>query len=400
MQLLGLFCASVIPPAQGSLGTTYDRPSKRKNYAFACFSAGNPLGFVFGSLCSGAAATIFNWRASFWLLAIIYLVFSILACFTVPADTTEKLSLNKETMKRFDFIGAILTIASIGMFTCALSQGGVAPQGWKMPYVLVLLILGLALLAVFILWELKYPYPLMPMWIWKDRDLTILTIIISTNQGVFAATLFWITLYMQDFWTGSSLHVAAYILPSAISGILANIVAGAFLHKIPGRWMMGIACSTYTIAFVLLGCNRMQNGYWPFVFPALAIITWATDLEFNVVNMYILTKLPQEQQGIAGGIFQMVTRVGVTVVLGLTTAIFNAVDVPRTGFYGGDVSVKYAATYWFGTAVCVASVALIPLLKVGTQGNEVVEEGERQGEKNGSEKESSRAEDQVSTDKG
>lgn len=40
---LGLFSASATPPAVGLLGTIYDKPSKRKNYAFACFSAGNPL---------------------------------------------------------------------------------------------------------------------------------------------------------------------------------------------------------------------------------------------------------------------------------------------------------------------------------------------------------------------
>lgn len=65
--LLGLWSAAAVPPAVGILGAAYEKPSSRKNKAFACFSAGNPVGFVFGCLLSGAAADLFNWRASFYL---------------------------------------------------------------------------------------------------------------------------------------------------------------------------------------------------------------------------------------------------------------------------------------------------------------------------------------------
>jgi MFS family permease len=65
--LLGLWSAAAVPPAVGILGAAYEQPSKRKNKAFACFSAGNPVGFVFGCIFSGVAANLFNWRASFYL---------------------------------------------------------------------------------------------------------------------------------------------------------------------------------------------------------------------------------------------------------------------------------------------------------------------------------------------
>ena len=66
--LIGVCSAGAVPPAVGALGATYEKPSKRKNYAFACFSAGNPLGFAFGTIFSGIAAKLFGWRSSFWLL--------------------------------------------------------------------------------------------------------------------------------------------------------------------------------------------------------------------------------------------------------------------------------------------------------------------------------------------
>lgn len=58
--VLGISCAMVVPPAGGILGAAYERPSKRKNLAFAAFSAGNPVGFVFGSITCGIATMLFN----------------------------------------------------------------------------------------------------------------------------------------------------------------------------------------------------------------------------------------------------------------------------------------------------------------------------------------------------
>lgn len=58
--VLGVSCAMVVPPAGGILGQAYGKPSKRKNLAFAAFSAGNPLGFVMGSITCGIATRIFN----------------------------------------------------------------------------------------------------------------------------------------------------------------------------------------------------------------------------------------------------------------------------------------------------------------------------------------------------
>lgn len=58
--VLGISCAMVVPPAGGVLGAAYGRPSMRKNLAFAAFSAGNPTGFVLGSITCGIATRLFN----------------------------------------------------------------------------------------------------------------------------------------------------------------------------------------------------------------------------------------------------------------------------------------------------------------------------------------------------
>jgi MFS family permease len=124
--LLGLCAAMVVPPAIGIMGAAYDVPSKRKNLAFSAFSAGNPLGFVLGSVISGVAAMVLNWRASYVLMAILWVVFAVGALWTIPKVEAyppgepfrERLA---RFVRTFDFVGTALTILGTGLLTAGIT---------------------------------------------------------------------------------------------------------------------------------------------------------------------------------------------------------------------------------------------------------------------------------------
>lgn len=123
--VLGLASAMVVPPAIGILGAAYKVPSQRKNWAFAAFSAGNPLGFAVGSIVCGVAARIFDWRASFILLAIIWAVLGVASIWIVPsveafgpAPFRERL---RTALEQFDSVGTVLTVVGVGMLTAGLT---------------------------------------------------------------------------------------------------------------------------------------------------------------------------------------------------------------------------------------------------------------------------------------
>lgn len=378
---MGFFTASGVPAAQGMLGVIYEHPSRRKNGAMACFSAGNPLGFVFGTIFSGIASNIFNWRASFYLLALIYLIFSIIAIFTVPKDLTRKEPFTWETVKRFDILGTVMTVAGIGMFCAALSSGDTAPQGWKTSYILALLIIGVLLMVAFVFWENHYKYPLAPMGIWKDRNFSLVMLVLLLGFMAFPPAAFFIALYFQDIWHWDPLMTAVHLLPMAIVGILVNIFAGLVLHKLSNKILMLVGASAYTISFMLFALNRESDSYWAFCFVALCLAVVGADLEFNVANMYVMSSLPPSEQSVAGSIFQTVTKLCQSIGYGIGTAVFNSVarDPNMGGYYKNDASSQpYAAVFWFATASSALSVVVACFLTIGTQGGkkEVLEEHE------------------------
>lgn len=368
--VMGLMSASAVPPAVGILGVCYEKPSRRKNYAFACFSAGNPMGFVLGTILGGLATSLFGWRASFWLIAIIFLVFTIIGIFTIPQDFTAKEPFCWETIKHFDIVGTICIVFGIGMFSAALSLGDTAPQGWKTGYVLALLLVGLALMVGFVLWDCWFSHPLVPMGIWKDKNFSLVLAILMLGFMAFVPASFFIALYFQNIWHLSALMVAVRLVPMAVSGVMVNIVAGLVLHRVSNKLLMFIATSAYIISCLLLALNRHDSSYWSFCFPAFCIIVIGADIEFNVANMYVMSSMAQSQQSMAGSIFQTVTKLCTTLGFGIATAVFNSV-AKKPGSLAGywdDATEPYTAVFWFSTACAVFSLCLVPFLTIGTQG--------------------------------
>lgn len=174
----------------------------------------------------------------------------------------------------------------------------------------------------------------------------------------------------------------------AVMGILVNVFAGMVLHKVSNKLLMYIGTIAYTAAFLLLAFNRQSSSYWAFSFPAFVLMVVGADLEFNVANMYVMSSMPPSQQSIAGGIFQTVTRLCMTIGFGITTALFNAVEKsPSMASYWDRETQPYTATFWFAVAGSVVSIGLVPFLTLTTQGGKATKRDEPTSPASTSEKE-------------
>jgi hypothetical protein len=61
------------------------------------------------------------------------------------------------------------------------SIGSTAPQGWRTGYVIALIILGPAFMIAFVVWELYVDNPLIPMSIFKNKDLSLVRTPTASN---------------------------------------------------------------------------------------------------------------------------------------------------------------------------------------------------------------------------
>ncbi|KEY74196.1 hypothetical protein S7711_00355 [Stachybotrys chartarum IBT 7711] len=391
--VLGLASAMVVPPAIGILGAAYAVPSRRKNIAFACFSSGNPLGFALGSITSGVATRIFDWRAGFILLAIIWAVLCVLSYWVVPSveayDPASTLSSRLGILVRtFDLVGMLTTVLGVGLLTTALTLG--PADGWRSAHVIAMMIIGFLLLVAFVYWESYWPHPLMPLHVWRDRTFSLLIVIAVLGVMAFMSSNFWLSLLLQEVRHMDALEVAVQLLPQVIAGILWNVVAASTLHRIPNSILMAVGALAYVVGSVLLAVQDAHSSYWAFAFPSLVITVIGADFHFNVANvsppvvaqprqcrpltdrrvqMYVMQALPSHQQSLAGGIYNMLLRLGTTLSIGISTAVYSSVD--ETQGESDDDFMPFRSAFYVSVGFATVSCLFLPLLRLGTQGNAV-----------------------------
>lgn len=84
--------------------------------------------------------------------------------------------------------------------------------------------------------------------------------------------------------------------------------------------------------------------------------------------MYVMSSLPPDQQSIAGGIFNTVSKLCNNLGLGIATSVEGAIVDSMTA--STPAIRPYLGVYWFSAAAAGLSLFLIPFLTLGTQGDD------------------------------
>lgn len=147
--LQGLGGAANVPTAIGILGVTFE-PGKAKNYAFATYSAGAPMGAILGNIMSGLVAEYATWKWVFWILAIIAAATTIAGHFLIPLPTIHPSE--GELKNAVDWVGGTVVTVALFILLFALTEANTV--GWSTPYIPTIIVVSVLLLTGFVLWQL------------------------------------------------------------------------------------------------------------------------------------------------------------------------------------------------------------------------------------------------------
>lgn len=84
--------------------------------------------------------------------------------------------------------------------------------------------------------------------------------------------------------------------------------------------------------------------------------------------MYVMSSLPSDQQSIAGGIFNTVSKLCNNLGLGIATSVESAIANQMTA--STPAIRPYLTVYWFAAAAAGTSLFMVPFLTLGTQGGD------------------------------
>ncbi|MGH3070042.1 MAG: MFS transporter, partial [Streptosporangiaceae bacterium] len=249
----GAFGALLAPAALGLLTTTFSE-SKERSKAFGVYGAIAGGGGAVGLVLGGLLTEYLSWR---WCLYV-NLFFAGIAIIGGAVLLRKHQAAGRRP--RLDLPGVVLVSAS--MFCLVYGFSNAATHNWHTPSTYGFLAAGVALLAVFALWQGRAANPLLPPRIVLDRNRggAYLAILIA-GAGIFGIFLF-LTYYLQQTLHYSPVIAGVAFLPMiALIGLCANLSTIVLLPRFGPKPLVTLGMLLAAAGLVWLTRIGPHSGY-------------------------------------------------------------------------------------------------------------------------------------------
>ncbi len=210
---------------------------------------------------------------------------------------------------RLDVAGAVTVTAALMCAVYAIVNGNQA--GWTSAQTLGLLGAAVVLLLVFLGIEAKVESPLMPLSLFRLRNLTTANIIcILWAAGMFA-WFFLSALYLQIVLGYSPLRVGLAFLPT-------NLIMGAFSLGLSAKLVMrfgirlplSIGLSLAAVGLVLFARAPVDGTYVVDVLPSMILLGFGGGMSFNPLLLAAMNDVEPSEAGLASGVVNTAFMMG------------------------------------------------------------------------------------------
>jgi len=315
-----------------------------------------------GVLLGGVLTSFFGWHAIFMVNIPVGIAVYILALRYVPASGAAASGM------RLDIAGAITVTASLMLAVYAIVNGNEA--GWTSTQTLGLLAAAVVLLATFFVIESRVQSPLMPLDLFRRRNLATANVMGVLWAAAMFAWFFLSALYLQVVLHYEPLQVGLAFLPG-------NIVMAIFSVGISAKLVMryGLRAPLVTglglagIGLLLLVRAPIDGNYLVDVFPSMVLLGVGAGIAFNPMIIVAMTDVEPERSGLASGLvntsFMMGGALGLAVLVSLAAARTGdalATGVPQIAALNDGYHAAFAigAAFAFGAALLGYKILRIP----------------------------------------
>ena len=186
--LQGAFGAILAPSALGTLVSTFQDPRERGR-AFGVFGSVAAGGGGVGLILGGVLTQYLSWR---WTLYV-NLVFAVIA---VAGALAYMRSSRPANPPRMDWPGAVLACAGLFLIVFGFSHAETA--GWTAALTIGSLVLGVLLLAAFVVAERRSSHPLLPLRVILDRTRGGSYVAVGLSGIAIFGVFLFLTYYLQE----------------------------------------------------------------------------------------------------------------------------------------------------------------------------------------------------------
>ena len=272
----------------------FTEPGERAK-AMGFFGFVMAAGGSIGVLVGGVIVDLTDWHWIFLVNVPIGIAVFALTLGLIPG------AFERPESRRVDIGGAITVTAALMIAVYAVVKGN--DVGWLGFQTLGLLALSAALLGVFLLIESRFPAPLVPLRLFKLRNLSTASVVGILWSAAMFGLFFLAAQYLQLVLAYTPLQVGLSFLP-------ANLIMGIFSVGVSAKVVMRFGIKIPTVvgmsliaAGLLLFARAATDGMFLVdVLPAMIVIGFGIGLAFNPVLLAAMSDVEPSESGLASGV--------------------------------------------------------------------------------------------------
>jgi hypothetical protein len=261
---------------------------------------------------------------------------------------------------RLDVAGAITVTVSLMLAVYAIVNGN--DKGWTSGQTVGLLAAAAVLMAVFLVIESRVGAPLVPLRIFRLRNVATANAVGILWAAAMFSWFFMSALYLQKVLGYSPLKVGLAFLP-------ANLIMGAFSLGLSAKLVMRFGFRTplatglglAAAGLALFARAPVDGTFVVDVLPSMILLGFGAGMAFNPVLLAAMSDVEPSESGLASGVvntsFMMGGALGLAVLASLAA---SRTDSLRTSGDGALASLNggYHLAFLVGAAFAVAAAAL------------------------------------------
>jgi EmrB/QacA subfamily drug resistance transporter len=319
-------------------------------YAFVA-SAGGSVGLIAGGVLTQAI----SWHWIFFINIPIGIATAVLAHRLL--EDNEGLGLAKGA----DVPGAVLITAALmlGVYTIVKPA---AEDGWGSAGALGLGAVALALLVAFIARESRTANPLVPLRIFRSRNVTGANVIQALTVAGMFGMFFLGALYLQVVLGYDALQTGLAFLPCTIvMGTLSLRYSEKLITRFGARTLMFPGLSLIAAGLALFMLAPVDGSYVVHVLPVTVLLGFGVGVCFPALMTLAMSGATPQDAGLASGLVNTTAQVGGA--LGL--AVLATVSATRTeGLLDDGESTASALTSGYHLAFLIGALLVLAAIAV------------------------------------
>ena len=312
----GLGAAIVSAVALSLMMTLFTEPAERAK-AMGIFGFVASGGGSLGVLLGGIITDVLSWHWIFLVNVPVGVVVLVLTVRLVPGGRVAGAA------GRLDLAGAVTVTAALMLAVYAIVNGN--QEGWTSPQTLGVLAASAVLLAVFLAIESRVESPLMPLGLFRLRNIAVSNVVGVLWAAAMFAWFFLSALYLQLVLGYSPLQVGLAFLPgNVIMGVLSVGISARLVMRFGFRLPLAAGLSLAAVGLLLFARAPVDGTFVVDVLPSMILLGIGAGIAFNPVLLAAMSDVEPSEAGLASGIvntsFMMGGALGLAVLASLAAS--------------------------------------------------------------------------------